>query len=79
MLAAQQLDHPAARLGRPLPEFAAGSFEDRMAHASVRRLSAKEHVFCEGDRRTYVFRVEEGAVAIYKTLPDGRRQIIDFA
>jgi CRP/FNR family transcriptional regulator len=39
----------------------------------------KEHVFCEGDARDYVFRVEEGVVAVYKTLPDGRRQIIDFA
>src|SRR5262249_9701470 len=43
------------------------------------RLAAKEHVFCEGDRRTHVFRVEEGVIAVYKTLPDGRRQIIDFA
>jgi CRP/FNR family transcriptional regulator len=55
------------------------SFEERMALASARKLAAKEHVFCEGDNRTHVFRVEEGVVAIYKTLPDGRRQIIDFA
>jgi len=55
------------------------SFDDRMATATIRRLLAKEHVFCEGDSRDYVFYVEEGVIAVYKTLPDGRRQIIDFA
>ncbi|HWK37377.1 MAG TPA: helix-turn-helix domain-containing protein [Hyphomicrobium sp.] len=50
-----------------------------MASATVRRLLAKEHVFCEGDNREHVFYVEEGVIAVYKTLPDGRRQIIDFA
>jgi len=55
------------------------SLDDRMASATVRRLLAKEHVFCEGDDRDQVFRVEEGVIAVYKTLPDGRRQIIDFA
>ncbi|WP_072375696.1 helix-turn-helix domain-containing protein [Hyphomicrobium sp. NDB2Meth4] len=57
----------------------AGSLDERMAHAVVRRLVAKEHVFCEGDDRQHVFRVEDGVIAVYKTLPDGRRQIIDFA
>lgn len=55
------------------------SLDERMAHAAVRRLVAKEHVFCEGDDREHVFRVEDGVIAVYKTLPDGRRQIIDFA
>jgi CRP/FNR family transcriptional regulator len=57
----------------------AGSLEDRMSHASIRKLEAKEHVFCEGDPRIHVFRVEDGVIAVYKTLSDGRRQIIDFA
>lgn len=57
----------------------ARTLEDRLAHASERRLEAKEHVFCEGDPRTHVYRVEEGVIAIYKTLFDGRRRIIDFA
>ncbi len=55
------------------------SLDERLAQAAVRRLAAKEHVFCEGDARDYVFRIEDGVIAIYKTLPDGRRQIIDFA
>jgi CRP/FNR family transcriptional regulator len=50
-----------------------------LAHATLRRVAAKEHVFCEGDEREHVFRVEDGVIAVYKTLPDGRRQIIDFA
>jgi CRP/FNR family transcriptional regulator len=53
--------------------------DERLAHAAIRRLQAKEHVFCEGDDREHVFRVEDGVIAVYKTLPDGRRQIIDFA
>ena len=55
------------------------SLEDRLAHATVRKIESKEHVFCEGDPRLHVFRVEEGVIAIYKTLCDGRRRIIDFA
>jgi CRP/FNR family transcriptional regulator len=50
-----------------------------MAFASLRKLESKEHVFCEGDPRIHVFRVEEGVIAIYKSLCDGRRRIIDFA
>lgn len=55
------------------------TLEDTLTYASERRLQPKEHVYCEGDARTHVYRVEEGVVAIYKTLYDGRRRIIDFA
>jgi len=55
------------------------ALDDRLAQGTVRRLEAKEHVFCEGDPRIHVFRIEDGVVAVYKTLVDGRRQIIDFA
>ena len=65
--------------GTRAPGQASNSLDQRMAYATVRRLQAKEHVFCEGDEREHVFRVEEGVIAVYKTLPDGRRQIIDFA
>lgn len=64
--------------GRTL-DFITVSLDERLSQAAVRRLAAKEHVFCEGDARDYVFRIEDGVIAIYKTLPDGRRQIIDFA
>jgi CRP/FNR family transcriptional regulator len=65
--------------GTRAPGQASNSLDQRMAYATVRRVRAKEHVFCEGDEREHVFRVEEGVIAVYKTLPDGRRQIIDFA
>jgi CRP/FNR family transcriptional regulator len=55
------------------------ALEDCLGQATLRKLECKEHVFCEGDPRIHVFRIEEGVVAIYKTLSDGRRQIIDFA
>jgi CRP-like cAMP-binding protein len=55
------------------------ALDERLAQATERKLDPKEHVFCEGDARTYVYRVEEGVIAIYKTLFDGRRRIIDFA
>jgi CRP/FNR family transcriptional regulator len=45
----------------------------------VRRVEDKEFVFVEGDPTTHVFRVETGAIALYKVLPDGRRQIVGFA
>jgi CRP/FNR family transcriptional regulator len=84
MLASQTLEsgHFAVPSRRPLSPSAppqAGSLEQRMAFASLRKLESKEHVFCEGDPRIHVFRVEEGVIAVYKTLCDGRRRIIDFA
>ena len=76
MLAVQTAEK--AHVALPLAGFAS-SLDERLAQAGVRRLGAKEHIFCEGDARAHVFRIEEGVVAVYKTLPDGRRQIIDFA
>ncbi len=52
---------------------------DGFEHASIRRLRAKEYIFCEGDPRTQIFLVEQGVVALSKVLGDGRRQVIDFA
>lgn len=71
---------PTVNVSRPHKDnHSALSLDERMSHAAIRRLMAKEHVFCEGDDREHVFRVEDGVIAVYKTLPDGRRQIIDFA
>jgi len=52
--------------------------------SSVRRMppkvmQAREHVFFEGDPITHIYQVEHGTVCLYKTLHDGRRQIVDFA
>src|SRR5262244_2006122 len=54
-------------------------FEQTLASAALKRVEAKEFVFVEGDPTTHVFRVETGAVALYKVLADGRRQIVGFA
>ena len=53
---------------------------DKSFGAAARRvLQAREHIFFEGDAKDHVYQVEKGTVCLYKTLPDGRRQIVDFA
>ena len=54
-------------------------FEQGMAHAALRRVEAKEFLFAEGDEISHVYRVETGAIALYKVLADGRRQVMGFA
>jgi len=58
---------------------AATGFEQTLAHGSLRRVEAKEFLFAEGDPTTHLFRVETGAISLYKVLADGRRQIVGFA
>ena len=67
------------KAARALPVSQPPTLDERLSHAAARRIAAKEHVFCEGDARDHVFRIEDGVIALYKTLPDGRCQIIDFA
>jgi len=55
------------------------SFEQALAGATLKRVEAKEFVFAEGDAASHVYRVETGAVALFKVLIDGRRQIVGFA
>lgn len=50
-----------------------------LPEGKIRVVSAKEHVYREGDPATHVYCVEAGHVCIYRVLPDGRRQIINFA
>ena len=57
----------------------AESLTGRFTNAALRTVPAKEHLFCEGDAATHVYRVDAGHVVIYRTAPDGRRQVIDFA
>lgn len=56
---------------------------DRLAASfngtAARRVEAKEHVFCEGDPATHVYRVESGLICTYRIMHDGRRQVVDFA
>ena len=57
----------------------ANVLDERLDGAPVRQFAAREHVCYEGDRKFHVYKVEIGAVCLYKTTPDGRRQIVDFA
>jgi len=54
-------------------------FEHCSAHASIRRVGSKEFLFAEGDAKSYLYRIEMGAIALYKVLADGRRQVMGFA
>ena len=56
-----------------------GSFEERLAQGSLRRVEARELLFAEGDAVFQLYRVETGAIALYKVLADGRRQVMGFA
>ena len=50
----------------------------RLSTSGVKRLEGREHLFCEGDPASHVYRIESGYVCIYKMMPDGRRQVVDF-
>jgi CRP/FNR family transcriptional regulator len=54
-------------------------FEQTLANGALKRVEAKEFVFVEGDAASHVYRVETGAVVLFKVLADGRRQIVGFA
>lgn len=49
------------------------------AGRDVRTLSAGDFLFQEGDPRTHAFRIESGGICVYKTLPDGGRDVLEFA
>jgi CRP-like cAMP-binding protein len=55
------------------------TLHDHFARAPLRVFAAKEHVFTEGDPRCNLYRVEAGAVCLYKVMGDGRRQVLGFA
>lgn len=55
------------------------TLDEHLSRAPLRSFSAKEHVFTEGDARANLYRLESGAVCLYKVMPDGRRQVLGFA
>lgn len=52
---------------------------DGISNSTIRRLEPREHVCREGETKHYVYQVEQGAVCLYRSMPDGHRQIMDFA
>jgi CRP/FNR family transcriptional regulator len=55
------------------------NWQDFLRGPRVRSHRFDQHavVFYEGDAATRVYEVVEGAVMLYKLLPDGRRQVVD--
>jgi CRP/FNR family transcriptional regulator len=77
-----EMVHPCATCGaRPLGVCAdlKGRELQSMACASVHvNAQSGEALFHEGDPNPFVFNVIDGAVKLYRLLPDGRRQITGF-
>lgn len=76
-----------APLSSPAPRAAIGSDDPRRSPNDLESLlgvgitidrAAGQVIVVEGDPHTYGFRVLTGAIRLYKALPDGRRQVIDF-
>lgn len=51
---------------------------DRIARKSVRDVGARRDLLREGDTPRFVYLILDGWACRYKTLPDGRRQIVAF-
>src|SRR5262245_36768827 len=74
------LSTPRSSAFRPHQVTRSGAgFEQTLAQGQLRRVEAKEFLFAEGDTISHVYRIETGALALYKVLADGRRQVIGFA
>lgn len=55
-------------------------FATPRAHdAETRTLAAGEILFQEGDPRRHVYRVETGTLCLYRSLPDGSQDVLEFA
>ena len=75
--------HPMTSLSSPFrsinPPRPATDFDKSLAQASLRRVEEKKFLFAEGDSISHVYRIETGAIALYKVRADGRRQVMGFA
>jgi CRP-like cAMP-binding protein len=59
---------------------ASGSaLQNCFAIAPICTLRAKEMLFAEGADKSHVYKIETGAIVIYKVLSDGNRQVVDLA
>ncbi len=64
---------------RDIATAAPKSLDEHLARAQLRGVEAKDHLFTEGDDRSHIYRVESGAICLYKVTSDGRRQVLGFA
>lgn len=74
--------HPCATCGaRPLgvcADLKGHELHSMACNSDTVHIDAGQALFHEGDANPYVFNVVEGAVKLYRLLPDGRRQITGF-
>lgn len=56
----------------------ADGMDDVLRTACVSRYGQHDTIFFEGDRADTVCQLVEGAVMLYKLLPDGRRQVVEL-
>jgi len=80
--------HPAAQIIETAQPFPAcqqsasrpvDAIAERLARAPVKSLAPHEQLFREGETKTSVYQVLEGAFVLYRLLPNGRRQVTGFA
>jgi CRP/FNR family transcriptional regulator len=76
---AQPIERPSLSTRATATQAERDSLGNQLAIGTLRVFEAKEHVFCEGDDATHVYKVEAGHVCLYRMMPDGRRQVLDFA
>jgi len=53
--------------------------EEQLSTGTVRLVKTREHLYSAGEPRSHLYRIESGSICLYKIMPDGRRQVIDFA
>lgn len=51
----------------------------RLHACAPRKLPANETLWCEGEERAHIFVIRTGSVCLSRTLPNGRRIVLDFA
>lgn len=61
------------------PVHCASRLDACFADAPAHQLKANAPLFAEGDCKSNAYKIESGAVMIYKILSDGMRQIVSFA
>jgi CRP/FNR family transcriptional regulator, anaerobic regulatory protein len=52
--------------------------EAKLIGITSKAFAAKHPIFFEGDAKSCVYRIEKGAIALYRMAIDGKRQVFDF-